>query len=388
MKTQVSVNKIFPKSLNLTLIAILFLIHLLTLSKSSSLDENFAVNGKFIFKQYDSEGKHVNLDKENNIIITGTIYISEKNHMCIWKLNPNGFLMIDFNKSGFFVDKQESIGNSLAIDKENNIIVTGQIKHNMAVWKIDPQGKLVNSFGQDGVFIYNTSNSEGKSITIDQNDNIFVTGNSQNKMAIWKLDKNGKPVTSFANQGIYIDNNSSEGTSIKLFERNIFIAGNIASRNGLHIAVWKVDMDYPYTFPLSDNLIYKNETNSTAYELLVSKEGILVTGSIPFDSLIILKSVNHYNFFPLFRYKGNLAIISCSIAQDNENNIFIGGMVIPYMHIWKIDSKGNLVNSFGENGIFKENAESMCNSLIINKNNHIIATGWYEYYMVIWKIIP
>ena len=157
---------------------------------------------------YDS-GLSVTTDSQDRILVTGDSYNSSNNSdMVIWRYMPDGSLDSTFGNNGIVVHDNASGGNSddegssITIDSQERILVTGYSYNSsnnsdMVIWRYMPDGSLDSTFGNNGIVVHDNasggnSDDEGRSITIDSEDRILVTGYSYNSsdnsedMVIWR----------------------------------------------------------------------------------------------------------------------------------------------------------------------------------------------------------
>ena len=111
-------------------------------------------------------------------------------------------------------------GTSLKVDSHGNIYLTGlssdiKIKNfDAIVIKLDSTGKMVSNFGQGGIVILSnimglkSNRSVGESLSLDANENIYITGyifnNTDADVFIVKLDSNGNKVNDLKNNGTIV----------------------------------------------------------------------------------------------------------------------------------------------------------------------------------------
>jgi uncharacterized delta-60 repeat protein len=124
--------------------------------------------------------------------------------MVIWRYNSDGTLDTSFNGTGFVVYNNTAGGNdsdvgfSIFVDSIGKIYVTGYSVNSsgngdMVIWRYNSNGSLDNTFGNNGIVHHTACGNgwdEGRSIFVDSNGKIYVTGLSWNgsndDMVIWK----------------------------------------------------------------------------------------------------------------------------------------------------------------------------------------------------------
>lgn len=159
---------------------------------------------------------------------------------------------IDFPQIGF--EPHHSKVNRIISDSRGYIYFTGysQLEENspkiMTVWKLKPNGGIDRSFGDRGRFLCpyieddpRMISSEGLSLDIDDENNIYISGyieilrnnnNSIKNASVWKLNSRGELDENFSDNitpGLFhLDQGNSKGTDIEINENSIFVVGNIS----------------------------------------------------------------------------------------------------------------------------------------------------------------
>lgn len=408
--------------------------------------QNFSDNGVYIFNDLTTENSddrayNIKTDSTGSIYISGSSQSNSSSDMIVIKLSSNGFpdtnfarngvlrmidfsgcvrsdsiksLAIDFNhhffsigtsnngnnydlvlkkythdqnstnfaeygtsiyNSGFSRDMTES-GYGVTTDLEGNIFVTGYtgsgFKKDLIVQKYKPDGTLDQSFAVNGTFIHNNAaggdaNDIGYDIILDPVGNIYITGESwgsRSDMVIWKLTPEGKLDTTFAEKGYVVSQDiASEGINdigYSILSQNgidIYVAGCSYSGTDYELVIWKYDSSGNLNTSFGEDGVFRYKSDS---------------GKVRGEESIAYDIV--------FDRSGNILI-----AGDNSNGHNID------MAIWNIDSDGNLINSFGNNGIVVDNDiaswDSMdaAKSLVLDLEGNIYLAGYSDEMMVVWK---
>jgi hypothetical protein len=142
---------------------------------------NFGYSGDY------STAFSVAIDQQNNIIIGGVQFdendVNDANYT-LAKYDQNGDIITGFGDNGTiiadFSDNNYSLGLSVVVDLQNNIIIGGFSDGFYALAKYSQYGVLDTTFGNGGSIITsysaNPSFSFVNSVVIDKDNNIFVSG--------------------------------------------------------------------------------------------------------------------------------------------------------------------------------------------------------------------
>ena len=241
---------------------------------NGTLDTSFDTNGIVVHDNAaGGSGVDVGLsmaqDATNKIVVTGySQNISNNRDMVIWRYNSNGSPDTSFNAVGIVMHHGAAGGNnddegiSLALDAEGKILVAGyslnvSSKQDMVIWRYNLDGSLDSIFDTDGIVVHDSAaggngDDEGRSLTLDFDGKILVTGNSLNvssnkDMVIWRYNPDGTPDSNFDTDGIVVHHNAAggngddEGRSLLLdFNGKIMVTGY--SHNALNnkdMVIWR-----------------------------------------------------------------------------------------------------------------------------------------------------
>jgi uncharacterized delta-60 repeat protein len=318
-------------------------------------------------------GSGIALDSAGNVYVTGSSAdinstpTLSRYSMAVWKYKPDGTRDTTFGTNGVIlnigtVSGRTDRGYAIALDSSDNLYVVGASGYvagvsasSMVVWKYDSSGAPDTSFGNNGIVVQNDATGQG--ITLDNADNIYVTG-STGYMTIWKYDSGGTLDTSFGTTGIVVHNNanarSGDGKDIALDNAgNIYVSGY-----SNQIAISNYDM-----------VLWKYRSDGTL-DLSFATAGFVTYDNGGHD-------------------QGD------GIVLDNAANIYVTGYnrnTTDDMVILKYDSGGALDASFGTGGVVvydgggtRPGGGDKGHSITLDSANGIYVAGSSSYDMAIWK---
>jgi uncharacterized delta-60 repeat protein len=440
------VNK---KNIFLFIISSLFTIFLISLIVTNNINNfvysnsNKLYNDEYsLIKNNPTMGEAIAIDNNNKILIVGEMFFpSSAYYMTIWKINPDGSLDTSFNKKGFVqTELGYSIGRSIIIDKDNNILVTGSIssrKSRMIVWKFNNNGFLDKNFANKGILQYITY-SNGNSIMIDKNGKILICGYIYREsikkfiMTIWRYDKNGIIDTTFGNKGSvsYFVPHEKEtnyiGNCIVTDKKGkIIICGEGYSDNSnLKMILWKYQengapdnsfgnkgiVTFPNSCGISTTIDKNNKILVTGYTLdSIGNKKIIIFRFNSDGSLDTSFNKKGYTIYNSFIYDNTNEIKSkqdrgISITIDNNEKIIVTGgiSIIPKkgfcattpgcMILLRYNPDGSLDTSFNKKGFvtYNKNYSSIGSSITLDKNGKILVVGsisinYKPFQLTLWK---
>jgi len=190
----------------------------------------------------------ITLDPDDKIYITGYSYnTSATKDMVLWSYNQDGTVNTTFGTDGVVIDHNASGTNSnksglaIALDSKDIIYVAGTIANDIALWSYNKDGTANTSFGENGVSVFNpaASGCNGEAITIDSNDDIFISGHCDEKMITVKFDSTGNIASStFGINGYVEESINSIAHGIVFSEGELYITGEKYINSSTDMAIW------------------------------------------------------------------------------------------------------------------------------------------------------
>jgi len=352
-------------------------VYVMRLDNNGILDNSFGTNGKVIFNSIDGVyevggANSLYIDSNDKIYVTGESYNGSNWDVYVIRLNGNGSLDNTFSGDGKVLfdsiafGNDDDFGKSLYVDNNGRIYVTGYSYNgtnlDMYVIRLSSNGSLDNTFDSDGkVFINNIAGSDsvdvGNSIYVDSNGKVYVTGRSYNgsnyDMYVIRLNSDGSLDNSFGNNGKVIFNSIAGGDGDDL-------------ANSIYV-------------DSSGKIFVTGESSNggdyDVYVMRLNSDGSLDNsfgnnGKVIFNNIAGGDGMDYVK--DLFvDYTGGIYITGDSPNIDGNSD----GYLI------RLNSDGTLDNSFGNNGkiilnnIAYPNSFDFANSLYVNSIGKIFITG-------------
>lgn len=332
-------------------------------------------------------GNAIACDSFDNVIVTGTTYSSGFPTLNSYDNTHNGYndiFISKFSNTGYLIwstylgGSANDHGQSVTVDSEDNIIITGYTDSSDFPVINSNSGELISNsdifvtkLNSEGSLIWSThlggyENDYGYDITVDNNDNIIITGITYS---------NDFPII---NGFSFFISSYVDGFIVKLNKNGILLWSTYLGGNGDdNLNAVKVDSNeniiiigdtYSSDFPIYNSNASHNYGYQDVFITKVDKNGSLLWSTIIggeyndygksvyidyFNNIIITGYTQSSNFPTLNAFqRSNLGYFNCFIAN--------------------FSSFGVLKSStyFGGSGNYDTS-----NDIAIDKNNNIIITG-------------
>lgn len=294
---------------------------------------------------------------------------------------------------------------------DGKILVTGYDDGNMAVWRLNVDGTVDTEFADAGEYRSDQAfGDSGYDITVDHFDeSIFVTGNigdgGGRSMAIWKLTPDGAPDPSFGGGNGYITDDadeiaSTDGTRIIIEGDGDILVGGFLDLGLWNYAplIWRFDEDGNRDTTL-DSIGYVYMGMGGLVSDLVSFEdgsftalrADLITGRWPSVYGTVCEYAEDGSLDPTFGIDGCVTIdegvfygTSLEIMPGSTDYLVVGYSIDGGSHIdlYMYDQYGDLVTTFGENGVIEVigfeaavSTDGYVSDTIVTSNGYIIIVG-------------
>jgi len=320
---------------------------------------------------YQDESLNIDIDSEDNIIVTGLTFLGTKSNVLTIKYDSNGneiwTAQYDSGKS--------DVAFSLAVDNNNNIIIFGY----SGKLPISEGDCFIVKYSSEGIEQWNYTFSLGEcdypgGIIVDSENNIIVTGGSgiwQMNIFYWifKMDENCVEIWNHTFHEGAID----IGLGVAVDSNDNIITTGFSS-------TFFVDPVFLIKYDKNGDIIWeKRRPGSEPWDIAIdSQDNIVITGSgyyYPTITIFTLKcdangTIIWINEFDSGAYDGGQ-----SVAIDSDDNIIVGGFSgfsidDYYEHIVIIyDSDGN------ELLIKREGVEGFIYGVAVDSLDNIYVTG-------------
>ena len=182
----------------------------------------FGSSGIVTYGTFNPTPEDMILDADEKILVTGK---NNSSDMILLRYLTNGTPDSTFDSDGevTYPTVGAISGNSLALDSQGRILVTGYIGTDLKVWRYLSNGNIDTDFGSSGLATY--SNAVGEDIYVDPMGMIFVAGTSGSNLVLCCFDSNGNLFTDFGTGGVVTRANVSNPAVTGDSLRRVTVAG-------------------------------------------------------------------------------------------------------------------------------------------------------------------
>ncbi|KAF0165884.1 MAG: Ig family protein [Rhodocyclaceae bacterium] len=167
---------------------------------SGTLDTSFGTGGKVmtVFGTTNDFGYSVAVQADGKILVGGSASNGSNDDFAIARYNADGSLDSSFGSGGKVLVPVSVSGNdagrSLAVQPDGRIVLTGNAGLDLAVVRLNSDGTLDGSFGTGGKYIVDFgSNDTGYGLAVQADGNIVAAGQSGGDFALVRVHGGGLP---------------------------------------------------------------------------------------------------------------------------------------------------------------------------------------------------
>lgn len=309
-------------------------------NSDGTVDDIYGNGGVALFQAdpllYLNESRDAVLAADGTLMIAGHLYDpSGVNKSFLLNVDENGFLNTYFGDNGyvFSEDGHGIVYESIDVDSQGRILVSGYRDDKLLVARFTPTGEPDTSFGTDGMVVLEFDEypfSFSWALKCDENDNIIIGGARMDNTTTYcgmvcKLDSNGNLDTSFGTNGI-VDLNVGTG-------HEYVLAVEIQENGDIVVAGHSWLANQP-------DLIYE------AYITRITSDGQVDTNF----------GTNGYTKFAPYA-RASHSCYGLTIAQDGQ----IFGTFYAYVYntgesaayVFNLDTNGQPKADFADNGLYR-----------------------------------
>jgi uncharacterized delta-60 repeat protein len=382
----------------------------------ASLDKYFGNNGEVItdIGSVGSIGQSIAIQPDDKIIVGGYTSHDGLNYdFALVRYHANGILDHTFGIEGKVftpVGRSADFGKAITLQADGKILLGGYSSNgnnsDFALVRYNSNGCLDFNFGENGKVVTDIGgfNDYGKSIAIQSNGKIVVTGESYNgndyDFATIRYNSDGSLDNTFANNGIAItdinnDNNNAEALAIDFFG-NILIVGYSVMDSNKDISIIRYNSNgvLDVGFNGSGKLcIDIDQVDNTANAIILQRDGnIIVTGysnNAEYNAFAMLRIMKNgkldYDFGDNGKVTASLekdGIKGTSLALQSDGKILVGG----YKHngkdydftLMRFTEDGGIDDYFSDNGVITseiQTSNDYCYAVNIQQDGKILLAG-------------
>jgi uncharacterized delta-60 repeat protein len=322
-------------------------------------------------------------DSSNNIIVVGYEFLQKIYQWKMMKLGPDGSFQWDYTENSNWYN---SVAQSVAVDKDNNIIVAGYDNStgdtDWRIMKFYPNGASIWNYTPPKL---SYTADRAQAVAVDKDNNIIVAGydNSTGNLEwrIIKLDKDKNYIWDYTyNPSPYSD--QAYGVAVDK-DNNITVVGFDNSTGDQEWTIIKLDKD--------KNLLWRITTKLSPYSdgaegVAVDKDNnIIVVGwesvSSGDQQWRIMKLAP--NGTSLWNYTDNPSPnkeYPLNAGIDNNNNIIVvgfdGNLTSPVNNQWRIIKLASDKTSLWNYSLNISPDNDKAQSIAVDKDNNYIVVGY------------
>ncbi len=305
------------------------IMRLMRLNANGSTDINFGVQGSMIINfNSNCNPNAMMIQNDDKIVIAGISYRNTgEGAFSVFRFTSEGLIDRSFNGNGAHIvdfmlgNNVNSAANSIALQPDGKILVTGKVESSLALIRLNQNGDLDTSFNRTGIIIKKINASDannGVRVMVKEDKRIIVMTRSITD-ALVQFNSNGSLDTLFGNKGVVsLKNNQSVFTTLK--NGNIIFAESYFK---LDTALSSVATNGSY---LKISRFLPNGQIDTLYGLKGSIERH-ISGFL-------------YNLLGIFELK--------------DSKVIVGGAVNPirstYFSTLRFNQNGSIDTTFGQKG--------------------------------------
>lgn len=316
------------------------------------MDTTFGINGNVITTLPSSTiASSIALQDDGKIIVAGHTWTGNYNEFMLIRYNSNGDIDQTFGNFGVVTTAflaKNGVGKSVAIQNDGKIVLAGFAYSDVndyddfAVVRYHSDGTTDTAFGNGGIVFttFGVTQDHVHSVKIQTNGKIIVGGYSDDAMALARYLDNGSPDNDFGSNGL--------------------ITTHITPGSQAVINELALTDDYIYACGFSIDSTGNSTVVRYDYDGNLSS-GFGLNG-------VVMNNTNQQDI-----YKG---------IQVKENKIVLGGTAIidgiSTFTLSQMDLDGNMIVSFGTNGIFTaapSNSFNQLEAIVIQNDGKMLVVG-------------
>lgn len=405
----IPINKIFFGIILLSLS-----INMNCLAQNELFDQSFASNGISVSNigANPCYFQDVSLQSDGKIVAVGSI----SNNAAIIRFNEDGSFDPNFGNNGVLISNflSGSVANSVAIQTDGKILITGSNNYNLFLARFTKEGTLDSTFNYNGYLLnsYFDGFNQAYSMALQPDGKILVCGRAHyglnDAMLILRFTSLGEPDSTFNLNGILLLNlttgtDEARCISIQQDGKIVISGGSMTVINQTHVVVVRLNENgtLDLTFNGSGVVnILASENGSNGYSHVIQNDGKIVIGSFTWANynhdIVLIRLDSLGNLDSTFGTNGitirgsiNIEEIGDDIAIQSDGKILVGGHSVHALGIYRFNNNGSIDDNFAVNGKFEYdysvNLDNV-NSIIVQPDGRILAVGFGNYNLLILRL--